>query len=194
MTSGRRGARSAAVALLAAIILWGCVERDAPRNTAAGRDETPATAHATVPSPPWYARGRRLDLTGDGRADSAHLEARGSRPDSLRIMLSLHVAGEEEHRETWGSSYELALADTATRTRPGAAAYLRARLDSVLASVTLERFDAAAVRIMTEDSAVLARLDPAPTHRVSFAYGYETTVRLAWDAPRARFVRLWSCC
>jgi hypothetical protein len=73
-------------------------------------------------------------------------------------------------------------------------AVVRAKLDSVLASVVVERLDAPAVRLMAEDSAVLAGLEPRPTHRVSFSYGYETTVRLVWDAPRERFVRLWSCC
>jgi hypothetical protein len=60
--------------------------------------------------------------------------------------------------------------------------------------VILQRLDAPGVRLMAEDSAALAGLEPRPTHRVSFSYGYETTTRLAWDAPRRRFVRLWSCC
>ena len=54
--------------------------------------------------------------------------------------------------------------------------------------------DAPGVRLMAEDSAILSGVEPRPTHRISFAYGYETTVRLVWDAPRQRFVRLWSCC
>ena len=71
---------------------------------------------------------------------------------------------------------------------------LRARLDSVLASVVVQRLDAPGVVIMEEDRAVLAGLVPRPTHRVSVSYGFETTVRLVWDAPRRRFVRLWTCC
>ena len=58
----------------------------------------------------------------------------------------------------------------------------------------LQRFDAPGVRLMAEDSVILASLEPRPTYRVSFSYGFETTVRLAWDAPRQRFVRLFSCC
>ena len=147
----------------------------------------PASEPADAPAP-WYRSARTLDLTGDGQADSVRLEAVGTRPDSLRVTLSLLVGGVEKHREAWGSSYELALLDSATR------GIVRAKLDSVLASVVVERLDAAGVRLMAEDSAALAVLDPRPTHRVSFSYGYETTVRLVWDAPRERFVRLWSCC
>ena len=147
----------------------------------------PASEPADAPAP-WYLSARTLDLTGDGQADSVRLEAVGTRPDSLRVTLSLLVGGVEKHREAWGSSYELALLDSATR------GIVRAKLDSVLASVVVERLDASGVRLMAEDSAALAGLEPRPTHRVSFAYGYETTVRLVWDAPRERFVRLWSCC
>jgi hypothetical protein len=118
----------------------------------------------------------------------------GARPDSLRITLRLLVNGLEKHREAWGSSYELALLDSLTRVSPRVNAVVRAKLDSVLASVVVQRIDAATVRFMAEDSAALTELEPRPTHRVSFSYGYETTVRLVWDAPRERFVRLWSCC
>lgn len=161
----------------AAIAVLGC-SADEPADTPA----------------PSYRRVRTLDLTGDGRADSVRLEAVGSRPDSLRITLSLVVDGVEKHREAWGSSYELALLDSAARVSPQVNAVGRAKLDSVLASVVVERLEAAGVRLMAEDSAALAGLEPRPTHRVSFSYGYETTVRVVWDAPRQRFVRLWSCC
>lgn len=135
-----------------------------------------------------------LDLTGDGQADSVHLEAIGTRPDSLEIALAFVVAGEEKHREAWGSSYELALEDSAARRSPRVDTVLLAKLDSVLASVVVERLDAPGVRLMAEDRTILAGLEPRPTHRVSFSYGYESTTRLVWDAPRERFVRLWSCC
>ena len=160
-------------------------------------DGAPATVAATdarAAPAPWYDRARTLDLTGDGRADVVRLAATGERPDSLRISLLLFVAGEEKHREEWGSSYELALVDSASRRSPRVDAVLRARLDSVLASVTAQPLGALGTRLMAEDSALLAGLEPRPTQRISFAYGYESTVRLVWDAPRTRFVRLWSCC
>ena len=177
--------------VLVAIAVLGCPgsePADAPAEL------TPESAAAVAAPAPWYRRMRTLDLTGDGRADSGRLEAMGTRPDSLRVTLSLLVDGEEKHREAWGSSYELALLDSADRVSPNATAVVRAKLDTVLASVVVQRLDAPGVRLMAEDSAVLAGLEPRPTHRVSFSYGYETTVRLVWDAPRERFVRLWSCC
>ena len=179
------------LAVSTAIAVMGC---PASEPADAPRAERPAESAAAAATAPWYRRARLLDLTGDGQADSVRLEAVGARPDSLRITLSLLVAGLEKHREAWGSSYELTLLDSTTRVSHRANAVLRAKLDSVLASVVVERLDAAGVRFMAEDSAALAGLDPRPTHRVSFSYGYETTVRLVWDAPRERFVRLWSCC
>ena len=179
----------------AATILLGCTtgETDAGPGRDSGAKAAPDSV-ASAEAQPWYRRARALDLTGDGRADTARLVAAGTRPDSLRITLELIVDGEAKHREGWGSTYELAIADSARAAGEGADSLLRARLDSVLASVVVQRFDAPGVRLMAEDSAILDSLQPRPTHRISFAYGYETTVRLAWDAPRRRFVRLWSCC
>ena len=177
--------------VIVVIAALGCAPGDTTDQPA--RD-TVRDSVATVPAPLWYRRVRAVDLTGDGRADSVRLEASGTRPDSLGITLSLLVDGEEKHREQWGSSYELTLLDSAARVPARVDAALRARLDSVLASVVVQRLDAPGVRLMAEDTAVLARLDPRPTHRVSFSYGYETTARLVWDAPRERFVLLWSCC
>jgi hypothetical protein len=159
-------------------------------------DAPPArpTLEAAAAPAPWYRRARALDLTGDGQVDSVRLEAVAARPDSLRITLSLLVNGHEKHREAWGSSYELALLDSAARASSRIDAVVRAKLDSVLESVVVQRLDAPGVRLMAEDSTAVAALEPRPAHRVSYSYGYETTVRLVWDAPGERFVRLWSCC
>lgn len=191
--------RSPRVVLLAAAIGIGC---SAQETASDARDSAVAREPATAPvdSTPgaaggaWYDRTRMLDLTGDGQPDSARLVATGSRTDSLQITLTFVVAGDVKHRESWGSSYELALLDSLTRGSARAEGILRARLDSVLASVVVERLDAPGVRLEAEDSAALARLAPRPAHRISFAYGFESTSRLAWDAANARFVRLWSCC
>ena len=178
-----------ALALSACIATSGC----SPETPSEERSTRAAVESALTPAT-WYRGSRTMDLTGDGRPDSIQLEAVGTRPDSLRISLSLIVAGKEKHRSEWGSSYELALVDSAARGTPDVEPLLRAKLDSVLASVTLQRLDAPGVRLMAEDSAVLSGLVPRPTTRVSFSYGYETTVRLVWDAPRERFIPLWTCC
>ena len=186
-----------AMVAAAAIIALGCSSSSpdpAPDSTAAPQSASaPAVRPVTAPAP-WYHRARALDLTGDGRPDSVRLEAHGGRPDSLDISLTLVVEGAEKHREDWGSSYELALLEPAVRVGPQAGEIVRARLDSVLASVVVRRLDAPSVRLMAEDSVVLDSLPTRPTQLISFAYGYETTTRLVWDAPREQFVRLWSCC
>jgi hypothetical protein len=180
------------VASLALGVTLACSAPEPARDPASSA--TVAGSESEVESPPWYDRTRMLDLTGDGQADSVRLRATGDRTDSLRITLLLVVAGDEKHREEWGSSYELALVDSASRGSPRVDTVLRAELDSVLASVVVQRMDAPGARLMAEDSAVLAALEPRPTQRISFSYGYESTTRLVWDAPRQRFVRLWSCC
>ena len=185
--------RALTASILATLTL-GCsaAEPDAARSSDLTAAAGESVASATPPS--WYRRARVLDLTGDGQVDTVRLDAVGTRPDSLRIALLLIVDGAVKHREEWGSSYELALMDTSQRDRPSVDTVLRAQLDSVLSSVRVQRLDAPDVRLMEEDRAILSGLEPRPTHRVSFAYGYETTTRLVWDAPRQRFVRLWSCC
>jgi hypothetical protein len=190
-TEMRRLTSVCAVGVMAALEV-GCPAPEPVRQRAP--DSSAVTSKPRAALTPWYRRARTLDLTGDGQPDSVRVEAAGSRPDSLRITLAVIVAGEEKHRETWGSSDELAAVDTAVRIGPRLDAFLRAQLDTVLASVVVQPIAAQSVRLMAEDSVVLAGLEPRPTHRISFSYGYETTVRLVWDAPRARFVRLWSCC
>jgi hypothetical protein len=167
------------------------------RDGGVARDTTPVVDRdSSAPGAVslWYHRTRSLDLTGDGRPDTIALDADGTRPDSMRITLRLIVDGSTRYRETWGSSYELALLDSAVHHGARADSVLRSKLDSVLASVTVSPLDAPGVRLMAEDSAVLAGLDARPSRRVSFSYGYETTVRLVWDATGRRFVKLWSCC
>ena len=177
--------------ILAATAGLGCPASDTRDDSA----RVPAPDTTTVAAAtPWYDRTRALDLTSDGRADSIRLVASGTRPDSLSIALSFIVGGEQKHVERWGSSYELTLVDSAVRVSPRVDTLLRAKLDSVLASVVVQRLDAPGVQLMAEDSAAFTALNPRPTHRISFAYGYESTTRLVWDSAQQRFVRLWSCC
>lgn len=186
--------RAHALRLLVAGAGLACSAADEEPARATASDTVAAAAPASVALQPWYLRARTLDLTGDGIADSVRLAAGPGRPDSMQVVLTLLVAGQEKHREEWGSGYELTLVDSTLRSSPRVEPVLRAKLDSVLASVRVERFGAPGVRVMAEDSAIMAGLVPRPTVRVSFSYGFESTTNLAWDAPRSRFVRLFSCC
>ena len=140
----------------------------------------------------WHTRERTLDFTGDGKPDTVRLRALGRSPDSLRIELTFRSGGAVRWREEWASDYELAvappLADEAAR-----ASFVRGRLDRALASVEVEPFDPAAYATMADpvDSALLKS---PPPEQVSFAYGYETTVVLAWDPAAATLERLHACC
>jgi hypothetical protein len=131
------------LALIVVIATLGCPAGERPDELA----RKPAAESAAAPTPaPWYRRARMLDLTGDRQADSVRLDAFGARLDSLRITLSIVVDGEVKHREGWSSSYELALLDSAARVRPRVDVVLRAQLDSVLASVVVQRLDAPGVQ------------------------------------------------
>ncbi|HEY0970047.1 MAG TPA: hypothetical protein VGE02_03610 [Gemmatimonadales bacterium] len=192
----RTPASRRSMVLAVGILALGCSPSpDEDASSAAPSQATSAPgAQVMATEAPWYSRARVLDLTDDGRPDGVRLEAFGSRPDSLHVVLTLVVDGEEKLREEWGSSYELALLDSAVRAGPEAGGILRVKLDSVLASVEVERLDRPSEQLMMEDGPALDSLRVPPTHLVSFSYGYETTTRLAWDAPSERFVRLWSCC
>lgn len=174
--------RSVAVTgvLVAAIVACAPVEQGADADT--------------VARAPWYERSRAIDLTGDGRADTVRLTAEGARPDSMPVRMVFIVDGAEKFREEWGSSYELSWRDPGTRAGARLEPLLRARLDTVLASVRVEPLTGRTPGVMAEDSAILKDISPWPRERIIFSYGFESQPNLFWDAPRERFVRLWSCC
>lgn len=188
MRSGRRAARH--LALLAAIAAAAC-GRASERAPAA---DTVAADTVAADTAPFYARTRALDLNADGRADSAVLVARGPRPDSLVVVLTLFVDGREAYREEWRSDYELVDVADSVRVRPRLDAYVRERFDETLAGIELAPLDTVEARLMGDDPRILASLSPRPAMQLVFSYGYETSVVLAWDASRRRLVRLWSCC
>jgi hypothetical protein len=196
-----RGIRSAValgVLLLPLVAGAGCSRDD--RRPSAGAPADSAEPGRSVGSPDsatpaaWYDRTRTIDLSGDGRPDRVRLEAVGSLPESLRVILTIHVDGEEKLREAWTSADELAHLDLPARSPGEVESTVRTRLDRVLESVTPHRLGAPGLRLMAEDSTALAGLAPRPTDGVVFSYGFETTVRLAWDAPGRRYVRLFTCC
>jgi hypothetical protein len=63
-----------------------------------------------------------------------------------------------------------ALLDSTARISPAVETVVRAKLDSVLGRVIIERLEAAGVRLMAEDSATLAGLEPR-MHRASGSSG-----------------------
>ncbi len=181
MIAGRTAPRSKVLAFL---LLAACAP-DRPEE------------HATPPGLPaaevvWFARERALDFTGDGQADTVELRATGRDPDSLRVALTFRSGGEVRWRAEWASEYELvdppALSDSAAR-----AGYVRSRLERALASVEVEPFDSASYVTMANpvDSAILRQ---PPAAQLSFAYGFETTVVLAWDPQDRKLRLLHACC
>ena len=155
---------------------------------------TPRREQAASEPQSWYRRATYLDLTGDGRQDSAVVVARGSRPDSLDVELTLFVAGVARHTEEWRSDYELIDVAPALRERPQLDRYMRDRLDQAVSSVQVEPLDTGTVREISDSPEVLEEINPLPTVQVVLAYGYETAMALAWDASRRRFAVLYACC
>ena len=157
-------------------------------DSAAGDSAAEGAADSAV----WLTRERALDFTGDGMADTVRLSALGRAADSLRIALTFWSGGAERWREEWGSAYEL-MVPTPPADEAARAGYLRERLDRALGSVRVEPFDSSDYVTMADpvDSGILRR---PPSQQVSFAYGFETTVVLAWDPATAKLRRLHACC
>ena len=147
------------------------------------------SARSAQPDTVWYREARVLDLTGDGRPDSIILAANGRRSDSLVIVLVLLVDGREAYRLTWTSGHELVDTQLPDTTQTSADAYVRRRLRQILLGVRTEPLDTASL-LELGDSSALRGLQPLPTRDVVFAYGYESTLWLGWDARAKRFVEL----
>ena len=155
-------------------------------------DPSPPSATSVADSAVWLTRHRTLDFTGDGVADSVHLEAAGRSVDSLRIALTFVSGGVKRGGVEWASEYELVI-PAAPTDDAARAEHLRKRLDRVIASVQVEPFDPTSYTTMAQevDSAILR--DP-PTSQITFGFGYETRVVLAWDPVAERLRVLHSCC
>lgn len=146
---------------------------------------------------PWYAQTLVRDLTGDGIADTTVLIARGPRPDSSGVVLTIHVDGRPAFEERWDTPYELIDPPDSVRTAADRERFLRARFARVLSELSLSPLDTGSLSVMEEDAAERAALDsitPRPTHQVMLAYGYETVIALFWDPVRRRFVSHFICC
>ena len=184
-----RSARAAAL-----LFLLACDDAyQAPDATpTSAPDASAQAAGRRADSEVWLTRHRVIDFTGDGIADTVRLRAVGPTADSLRITLTFWSDGAERWREEWASEYELVdpppLVDAAAR-----AEYVRKRLDRTVASVQVEPFDSSEYLTMANpvDSSVLRQ---PPSHQLTYAFGFETTVVLAWDPAGQKLRRLHACC
>lgn len=196
MTAVRRLA--AAVALLGLVACGSSREIGSDDSSAPSQPPAPATrdtaATAVAEAPVWFRQARALDLTGDGVADSAVVEARGERSDSLKLRLSFVVGGRRLFSQDWASEYELAMADSLRRHPPGSDAYVRGALQKVLARIQLARLDTSYVRDFPHDTAALALARRGPVRSIVVAYGYETVVTVVWDPAARRFLVAHACC
>ncbi len=168
--------------LVLGVALLACDQRGAqPAHKPSARSAQPATV--------WYREARALDLTGDGRSDSIILTANGRRSDSLVVVLVFLVDGREAYRLAWPSGYELVDPQLPDTTQASVNAYVRRRLGQILLGVRTEPLEPASLLEFGDPSALRA-LQPLPAQDVVFAYGYESTLWLGWDARAKRFVEL----
>lgn len=141
----------------------------------------------------WYRRSRALDLTGTNPRDSIVLTAVGTHADSLSITMTFFVDGVDVYRQEWTSDYELYDVDSLRNAPKRLDAYLRARLDDIVAMVRRTPIDPEQVRYMGEE-AVLDSITPRPSHQVMLSFAFETSVFLAWDPARRQLVNFMECC
>ncbi len=99
----------------------------------------------------------------------------------------LPVDGPEAYRLTWTSGHELVDPQLPDTTQTSVDAYVRRGLRQILLGVRTEPLDTASL-LELGDSSALRGLQPLPTQDVVFAHGYESTLRLGWDARAKRFV------
>lgn len=153
----------------------------------------PSASGTTAPPGPWYRRSRTLDITGANPRDSVVLTATGTRADRLAIVMTFYASGSAVYRQRWTSEDELYDADSIRASEPRAAAFMRARLDTVLTLVKRQRIDREQVSHMG-DEAALRRIVPRPTHQVVLSFAFESSVFLAWDPKRRTMVVFMECC
>jgi len=148
---------------------------------------------ASSPPSAFYRRSRTFDLTGSNPRDSVVLVATGKRADSLAIVMTFHVGGVVVHRQRWTSEDELYDVDSLEGNPAKLAAFMRPRLDEVLASVKRQLIDPELVKHMG-DEAVLRAIKPRPTHHIMYSFAFETSTFLAWDPVKRKMVVFMECC
>lgn len=140
-----------------------------------------------------YRRSRELDITGANPRDSIVLTATGPRADSVSIAMTFYASGVVVHRQRWTSDDELFDEDS-LRARPEQLnAFMRKRLDTVLALVKRQPINREQVKHMG-DEAVLRAITPRPTHQIMLSFGFESSMFFTWDAVRRKLVLFMECC
>lgn len=190
-----------------------------PKDTSAARVESSREstwAHVDT-SRIWFQEIRTLDLTGEGRPDQLVLRAKGNRGDSLVIRLLAVVARDTFALEDWRSDYELVDPPFPMDTAQGVIdAYVRKHLRITIDSAYTERArlelsdltgpddgcgegsDGCVLQYLNGDTATyLALRKEFQTFRpvrLSYNYGYESSIEVAWSPKLRRFVVVFACC
>jgi hypothetical protein len=160
---------------------------------ATGQPATHVSAPTQTAPPAWYRRSRALEITGSNPRDSVVLVANGRRPDSLSIEITFFVSGIAVYRRTWTSADDFADEDARPRSAAALAAFMRARLDTVVALVKRQPINREQVSHVG-DEALLRTIAPRPTHQLMLSFGVENTEFLVWNPTRRTLVVFMECC
>ena len=135
----------------AALAVAGCGGEMADESAthAAADSASRATLARTnaAPAPPVaLTQERDADVTGDRVPELLRVTARGARPESLAVTLSVRDSGGASlYRRTWSSGTWLARIDPAVLTPAIADSIVRRRVEDVLGDAALARAGAVAV-------------------------------------------------
>lgn len=123
--------------------------RDERTQRAAADSTTQATiarTEATAGTPVALTQERDADLTGDRRAELLRVTARGTRPESLAVTLTVRDSGGATlYRQQWMSGTWLARLDPSVLTPAIADSLVRRRVDDVLGASAIAKPGAATV-------------------------------------------------
>ena len=205
--------------MLAAII-GGCAPRDdeSRRQGEAVRGGAPIPVDAR--SDPWWEHTVARDLTGDGRAETLRLVARGYRPESLKVTFSITAVDSVLYTLSWPSdgyfAYEgpiesIPPSRLAERTRSALSRFLNddafgttAEVDSGEAVETISHqlcVTFANGTYATDPSCLDTLVRPLWQDMVrrnvvtfSFGSGGEVSRTIVWSTRMRRFLEVFACC
>ena len=133
--------RSALGFCLFGLLLVGCKRQDQNADTTSARDSTQSIERPTSSAQTWFADERVLDLTGDGTADTARVEAIGPTADSLEIVFTIRSSGSTVYRNSWSRAYALSAISVEVSTIPHPDSALRRQLASFLSELKIRPLD-----------------------------------------------------